>query len=69
VAVNLDDGGIDHGVFHVGIVGDGVEQPLPDIRLHPVAEAREHTVPVAERGRQIPPGTAGSGNPQHGLNK
>src|SRR5205809_2047233 len=25
VAVDLDDGGVDHGVFHVGIVGDGVE--------------------------------------------
>jgi hypothetical protein len=30
VAVDLDDGGVDHGVFHVGIVGDRVEQPLPD---------------------------------------
>ena len=26
-------------------------------------------VPVAERGRQIAPGTAGAGNPQHGLDK
>jgi hypothetical protein len=71
VAVDLDDGGIDHGVFvfHVVIVGDGVEQPPPDIRLYPVAEAREDAVPVAERGRQIPPGTAGSGDPQHGLDK
>ena len=32
---------------------------LPDIRLHPIAEAREDTVPVAKRGRQVPPGTAG----------
>ncbi len=39
------------------------------IRLHSVAEAREDSVPVAERGRPIPPGTAGSGNPQHGLDK
>src|SRR6186997_1766684 len=69
VAVDLDDCGVDHGVFHVGIVGDGVEQPLPDIRLHPVAEAREYAVPVTERGRQIPPRAAGSGDPQHGLDK
>lgn len=33
VAVDLDDGGVDYGVFHVGIAGHGVEQPLPDIRL------------------------------------
>src|SRR6476646_7525560 len=65
----LDDGGVDHGVFHVGVIGDGVEQPLPDIRLHPIAEAREYAVPVTERGRQIPPRAAGSGDPQHGLDK
>lgn len=53
-------------VFHVGIVGDGVEWPLQDVRLHPAAEAREVTVPVAERGRKIPPGTTASGDPQHG---
>ncbi|MGY3075486.1 hypothetical protein ACVWZZ_001857 [Bradyrhizobium sp. LM6.10] len=69
VAVDLDDGGVDHGVFHVGIVGDGLEQPLPDIRLHPVAKARECAIPVAEHRRQIPPGTAGSGDPQNGLDK
>src|SRR6185369_17921206 len=69
VAVDLDDGGVDHSVFHVGIVGDGVEQPLPDIRLHPVAEAREYAVPVAQRGWQITPGAASSGDPKYGLDK
>src|SRR6185436_13337388 len=58
VPVDLDDGRIDHGVFQVGLVRDGVEQPRPDVRLHPVAEAREHAVPVPERGRQIAPRTA-----------
>src|SRR6188768_1351242 len=67
--MDLDDGGVDHGVFHVGVIGDGVEQPLPDIRLHPIAETREYAVPVTERGRQIPPRAAGSGDPQHGLDK
>jgi hypothetical protein len=37
--------------------------------FHPVAKARECAVPVAEHRRQIPPGTAGSGDPQHGLDK
>jgi hypothetical protein len=69
VAVDLDDGGVDYRVFHVGIVGDGIEQSLPDTRLRPVAEAREYAVPVAQRGRQIPPGAAGSGDPQYRLNK
>jgi hypothetical protein len=50
VAVDLDDGGVDHGVFHVGIVGVGVKQPSPDIRLHPVAEAREYAVQWPNEG-------------------
>jgi hypothetical protein len=69
VAVDLDDGGVDHSVFHVGIVADSIEQPFPDICLHPVAEPREHAVPVAERARQIAPGTASAGDPQHRLHK
>src|SRR3954465_13779924 len=69
MTMDLDDGGVDQGVFQVGLVRDGVEQPLPDARLHPVAEAREHAVPVAERGRQIAPGTARADHPQDGLNK
>src|SRR4051795_7585489 len=69
VPVDFDDGGVDHGVFQVGIVRDGLEQTLPDVRLHPVAKAGEDAVPVPERGRQIAPGTAGADNPQHGFDK
>jgi hypothetical protein len=69
VAVDLDDGGVNHCVFHVRIIGEGVEQPLPDIPLHPVSEPGEHAVPVAERTRQISPRTAGAGNPQHRLHE
>jgi hypothetical protein len=69
VAVDLNDGGIDHGVFHVRIVGDSLEQPLPDIRLCPVAEACEYAVPMAERGWQIAPGTAGARDPQYRFHK
>ena len=53
VAVDLDDGGVDHGVFHVGIVGDGVEEPFENVGPDPVAEPREHAVPIAEFGRQV----------------
>jgi hypothetical protein len=58
----------DHGVFHVGIVGDGLEQPLPDVRLRPVAEARD-AVPMAEHGWQIAPGAAGARDPQYRFHK
>src|SRR3954469_14659382 len=69
VPVDLDDGGVDQDVFQVGLVRDGVEQPLPDLRLHPVAKAGEDAVPVPEQGRQITPRTAGALNPQHRLDK
>jgi hypothetical protein len=69
VTVDLDDGGVDHGVFHVRIIRHGIENPFEDIGFHPVAEAREHRVPVAEGGRKIPPGTASPYNPQHRFEK
>jgi hypothetical protein len=33
VAVNLDDRGVDHGVFHVRILRDRAEKPFEDIGL------------------------------------
>src|SRR3954462_15069026 len=69
VTMDLDDGGVDQGVFQVGLVRDGVEQPLPDARLHPIAEAGEDAVPVAKRRRQIAPWTARADHPQDGLDK
>jgi hypothetical protein len=69
MAVNLDDGGVDHRVFHVRIVRHGVEHPLEHIGLHPVAKAFEHGVPLAEGGRQIAPGATRARNPQDRLQK
>ena len=69
VAMDLDDGGVDHGVFHVRLIGDRLGQALPHIRLHPVAEARVHAVPMAESARQIAPRAARAGDPQHRLDK
>src|SRR5512133_2015162 len=47
VAVDLDDGGINHGVFHVRLVAAGIEKPLEDIGFDPVAVALEGRVPLA----------------------
>jgi len=69
MTVNPDDGGVDHGVFHVGLVRDSVENPFENIGLHPIAEPLEHGVPLAESRGQIPPGTTRSGDPQHSLKK
>jgi hypothetical protein len=55
VAVNLDDGGVDHGVFHVRVIRDRIENPFEDIALNPVAETRKDRVPFAEHLRQVAP--------------
>jgi len=69
MAVDLDDGGIHHGVFHVWLVRDGIEKPLEDVGFHPVAEALEYSVPFAENGWQIAPGTACASNPKNRFDK
>src|SRR4051794_24447137 len=65
MAVDLDDGGVDHGVFHVRLIRGGIEKPLENVGLDPVAIPLEDGVPMAEPGRQVTPGAAGSRNPQH----
>src|SRR5690554_2358985 len=48
VAVDLDDGGIDHGVFHVRLVGARFKNPSKNIGFHPVAVSLEDRVPFAD---------------------
>src|SRR5690554_1235788 len=69
VAVDLDDGGIDHGVFHVRLVGARFKNPSKNIGFHPVAVSLEDRVPFAEMRRQITPGTAGARDPENRLKK
>jgi hypothetical protein len=57
VAVDLDDGGVDHRVFQVGFVRAGVEEPHEDIGLASVAEAPERRAPIPEMRGQIAPWT------------
>ena len=53
--MDLDDGGVDHGVFHVWRIGAGLEKPGENVRLDPVAVALENSVPLAEERRKITP--------------
>ena len=64
VAMDLDDGGVDHSVFHVRRVGAGLENPGENIRFDPVAVALENSVPVAEQRRKITPRAARPHNPK-----
>jgi len=67
MAMDPDDRGIDHRVFHVGLIGNGIEHALEHVGLYPIAEALEDCVPLAKRRWEVTPWTAGSRNPQHRL--
>src|ERR1700709_192819 len=67
MAMNLDDRAVHHRAFQVRLVRHRRKDPGKDVRLHPLAVALEHRVPLAEGRRQITPGAARAGNPQHRL--
>ena len=48
VTVNLDDGSVNHGVFQVGLVREGIEDAFENIGGSPVAEPPKRRAPVAE---------------------
>jgi hypothetical protein len=53
--MDFDDGGVDHGVFHVWRVGAGLENPGENLRFNPVPVTLEDSVPVAKERREITP--------------
>jgi len=63
--MNFDDSAVDHGEFHVGIVRDGIENPLENPGHYPIAETLEDRIPLAKGRRQVSPGTAGPRYPQN----
>ena len=69
VTVDLDDGGINHGVFHVRFIRQCIEYALENIGFSPVSEPLEGRAQIAEPFRQIPPWAACPRNPQHRLYK
>ena len=65
VAVDLDDGGVDHGVFHVRSVRTGLEKPDENPGFDPVAVTLENSVPVAEERRKIWPRASRPHDPKY----
>ena len=53
MAVDLDDGGVDHGVFHVRLIRAGLKKPDEDIGFDPIPVSLEHGVPAPERRWKI----------------
>jgi hypothetical protein len=69
MTVDLDDGGVDHGVFHVRLVRTGLEKPNENIGFHPITVAFEDGVPVPEISWQVTPWTSRPRNPKKRLDE
>src|SRR2546428_14087171 len=67
--VRPDDGGVDHRVFVIRIIGQGLEKTLPNPARSPARKALVGVLPVAEALRQISPRRARTEFPDHRLDK
>lgn len=61
---DLDDGGINHGVFHARFIRTGLVKPNEDISSDPVAVALENGVPAPEEGWKVALRTSCPHNPK-----
>ena len=69
MAVNLDDGAVDHRHFHIGLFRQGIENTLKDPCNTPIPEPPVNRVPLAKLTRKIAPLRPSPGDPEHGLEK
>src|ERR1019366_4037018 len=69
VLMGAHDGAVDHRIFIVGIGRQMHENPLPDSRLGPTAEAPMHVLPVPEAVRQVSPRDARAKTIEHRLDE
>ena len=67
--VGAHDGGIDHGIFVIGVLGKMLEDSLQDPASSPAAEPRMHHAEIAETLRQIAPRDTRPIAIQHSLHK
>ena len=64
-----DDGGVDHGVFVVGIIRQCLEKTLPNATFRPARETRMNVLPVTKALRQIAPRRARAEFPNDSFNE
>ncbi len=69
MTVDLDDGGVNHGVFHIWRARDGVEDALPAIRFHQARKRVHAVIQLPKVEGRFAPRTARSRNPQHRLDE
>lgn len=69
VLVGTDDGGVDHRIFIVGILGQTLEHSLPDAASTPARMARVDHSEISEPLRQITPCDPSAVTIYHRFNK
>src|ERR1700730_16195579 len=69
VLMGPDDGGVDHRVFVVGIIGQGLEKVLPNAFFSPTRETPVGVAPATEALGHIAPRRASAEFPDHGLDE
>ena len=67
--VGAHDGGVNHGVFVVRVLCQGLEHPLPYAAVAPARVTGVHDAKVAETGRQVPPGDARTVAVEHSIHE
>src|SRR5262249_47465871 len=68
VLMRPDHGAVEQEPLQVGVL-QGQEPPLPGPLLRPAIEPPPDGVPVAEAFGEVPPGGAGLGDPEHGIDE
>jgi Ca2+-binding RTX toxin-like protein len=70
MSVGADDGAVEHVRVPARVRRhrpEGLDDPLPDAGRGPALEPTPRGAPVHQPGRQVAPGRAGPGQPEHGL--
>lgn len=67
--MNLDDGAVDHGHLHVGLIGQAIEHTIENTCARPIPEPAIDRVPVPEAGRQVAQWRPRARDPEHSLHE
>src|SRR5262249_12197633 len=67
--MDLDNGGINDGVFHVRLLRAGLESPFENIGFDPVKISLEDRVPLPKEERKVTPRTPRPHDPKHRFDK
>ena len=69
VGMHFDVAGVDHQPLKIRLFDELFEQFLPDPFVPPANETAMGIAPMTQIQRQIPPGSSGAQDPEHGIDE